>query len=253
MPVSAAITKTSGDLDLAMITKNIKTTWRQEAITKDVLPWTMERWDEYGGMFVTLPGGKVGKRYCLVVNTAHRRLGALHRLGRHLLDPHARRYVLRHAGRHCSAGRSRRQRRWRAVRRHHGRRLGDVSVAIADRGVAARRGPSLTSKANASSAAATVGLHRLRRSISRRRRRPIVDPGVLDVWDQGLWDQAKWDQDVAVFSVVHNTGWVSIGLTGYSHAPVVQITMNQRAKPDVELINISATMNGAASTSRRGP
>jgi hypothetical protein len=55
-----------------------------------------------------------------------------------------------------------------------------------------------------------------------------------------LWDQAKWDQDVAPFSVVRNTGWVSIGLTGYSHAPVVQITMNQRAKPDVELINISA-------------
>jgi hypothetical protein len=67
------------------------------------------------------------------------------------------------------------------------------------------------------------------------------DPGVLDVWDQAKWDQAKWDQAGAPFTVVKNTGWVSIGMTGYSHAPVVQITMNQQANPDIELVSIAAT------------
>jgi hypothetical protein len=39
---------------------------------------------------------------------------------------------------------------------------------------------------------------------------------------------------------VRNTGWVSIGVTGYSHAPVVQVTVGQQANPNVELISISA-------------
>ena len=35
--------------------------------------------------------------------------------------------------------------------------------------------------------------------------------------------------------------WVSIGMTGFSHAPIVQVTVAQQAKPDVELIAIAAT------------
>jgi hypothetical protein len=34
---------------------------------------------------------------------------------------------------------------------------------------------------------------------------------------------------------------VSIGLTGYSHAPVVQVSIGQQAKPVVDLISIAAT------------
>jgi hypothetical protein len=40
---------------------------------------------------------------------------------------------------------------------------------------------------------------------------------------------------------VRNTGWVSVGLTGYSHAPVVQVLVAQSAKPNVELISLAAT------------
>jgi pyocin large subunit-like protein len=41
--------------------------------------------------------------------------------------------------------------------------------------------------------------------------------------------------------VVRNTGWVSIGTTGFSHAPIIQVTMAQQAKPEIELISIAAT------------
>lgn len=65
-----------------------------------------------------------------------------------------------------------------------------------------------------------------------------IDSGRADVWDQGLWDQMKWDAAALPAPTVRNTGWVSIGLTGFSHAPVVQVTMAQNAKPSVELIAI---------------
>jgi hypothetical protein len=85
------------------------------------------------------------------------------------------------------------------------------------------------------------------------------DPGIADVWDQGDWgpdlggppppvpttperDQyAQWNQ-IAPRNppIVRNTMWVSIGVTGFSHAPVVQVTVAQQAKPNVDLISIGA-------------
>ena len=52
---------------------------------------------------------------------------------------------------------------------------------------------------------------------------------------------AQWDTGVPPPPVVRNTGWVSIGLTGYSHAPIVQVSVGQQAKPEVDLISIAAT------------
>ena len=71
------------------------------------------------------------------------------------------------------------------------------------------------------------------------------DPGVLDLWDQGLWDAALWDAGTPSTPVVRNTGWVSIGRTGFSHAPIVQVTVAQQAKPEVDLISIAATFERA--------
>jgi hypothetical protein len=39
--------------------------------------------------------------------------------------------------------------------------------------------------------------------------------------------------------------WLSVGMTGFSHAPIVQITVAQQATPDVELIAIAATYERA--------
>jgi hypothetical protein len=70
---------------------------------------------------------------------------------------------------------------------------------------------------------------------------PGPDPGLLDVWDQGLWDTALWDQPGASIPAIKNTMWVSIGETGFSHAPIVQVTVEQQVRPTVELVSISAT------------
>jgi hypothetical protein len=67
-----------------------------------------------------------------------------------------------------------------------------------------------------------------------------ADVGVEDVWDEGKWDDAKWDQVSLKTAQVVTTGWVSIGVSGFSHAPVLQVTVGQRARPRVELISIDA-------------
>ena len=67
------------------------------------------------------------------------------------------------------------------------------------------------------------------------------DPGLQDVWDQGLWDDARWDAGIDSTLANRNTMWVSIGQTGFTHAPIVQVTVAQQARPEVELIAIAAT------------
>jgi hypothetical protein len=239
VPVSAAITKTSGDLDLAMITKNIKSTWRNEAITKNNMPWTLERWDEYGAMFVTFPGGKPGKRYCGIVNTGTGAWGrytgwdvtCFIRLRGDMFFG-TQDGIIQQADR-------------------NGNDDGVAYTATMVGGWEMFQSPSqtvvwrqaranFTTKSNADFNPQVSACTDYVVSIPTAPP-PAADPGVLDVWDQGLWDEALWDQDVPAFAIVRNTGWVSVGLTGYSHAPVIQVTMQQQAKPDVELISISAT------------
>jgi hypothetical protein len=68
-----------------------------------------------------------------------------------------------------------------------------------------------------------------------------LDPGLVDVWDQGLWDNALWDQPGLGRPPHRNTLWVSIGMTGFAHAPIVQVYVGQQARPDVELVALGAT------------
>jgi hypothetical protein len=71
------------------------------------------------------------------------------------------------------------------------------------------------------------------------------DPGLIDVWDQGTWDNAKWDQEATGKSVMRNTMWVSIGITGFTLAPVMQVTVAQQAKPSVEFIALDCAYERA--------
>lgn len=56
---------------------------------------------------------------------------------------------------------------------------------------------------------------------------------VVDEWDSGLWDVAKWDSGTASTT---STKWVSIGKSGFSIAPQIQITCGVTPYPRTELI-----------------
>jgi hypothetical protein len=81
-----------------------------------------------------------------------------------------------------------------------------------------------------------------------------------ETWDEGLWGagnagtvppdpppvtppdepgMAHWDTPAAPPPNTRSTYWVSIGETGISHAVIVQVTVQQQVKPDVEMLGIS--------------
>jgi len=60
-----------------------------------------------------------------------------------------------------------------------------------------------------------------------------------DVWDVGLWDVMLWD--AVSDPLPRSTGWVSIGKTGHTIAPQLQITCGVTPYPRVELITDHVT------------
>jgi hypothetical protein len=269
IPISASINKDTSQLELAAITRAIKPMWRDEVNLKRALPWTMMKWDEYGGMFVTYPGGTPGAYTMGAVNIA---TGAWARF----------------------TG-------WDAM--CFGRIREDAFFGTQDGRIVQCDRTGTDNGASYvctmvggwemfSSQSATVVWRQARAAFTARYPFapqlsattdyqitipappfPIPDPGTLDVWDQGVWgptpgwtppwspanplpvqgapsapDKAaylQWDQPAPAVSPVRNTGWVSIGFTGFSHAPIVQIAISQAAPPDIELISIAATYDMA--------
>jgi hypothetical protein len=272
IPISASITKDVSQLDLASITRAIKPMWRDEVIAKRALPWTMCKWDEYGGMFVTWPGGNPGNQYCAIVNIA---TGAWAR------------YLGWDAMCFC---------RMRGDM-FFGTQLGLIMQA--DRTGYDDGQPYTAVMVGGwemfSSQATTMVFRQARAAFSSGNGEPFQpqlsactdyvitippapsaapDPGVADVWDQGLWGPTpgftppwspgnplpvqnppsapdkvaylQWDQIAPPSTaVVRSTGWVSIGYTGFSHAPICQVTVAQQAPPNVELISIAALYEAA--------
>ena len=249
IPISASITKDVSQLELAAITKPIKPLWRIEVARKRALPWTMCKWDEYGGLFVTWPGGVVGNQYCGVVNIATgawarftgwdvmcfgrmrenmffgTQTGAIMEANRTGMD-NGKAYTATLVGGWEMFSSQSTTMVWRQARAAFSARVGE------------RFQPQLS---------ATVDYA----LVIPPPPPASPDPGTADVWDQGLWAttppaaeptfQAKWDLKAVPGSTVLNTGWVSIGFTGFSHAPIVQVTVSQQAVPEVELISIAAT------------
>jgi hypothetical protein len=257
IPISAAITKTAEELELAAITRQIKLMWRDEVNAKRQWSWTMCNWEIYGSIFVTWPGGAPGSRYCAVVNAA---TGAW----------------ARYPGYDATCFVQMRDDMFFGTQ--------DGIIMQADRTGYDDGVPYTATLVGGwemfQAPAQTITWRQARASFSAVSGQPFIpqlsatvdyvvvlpqpppagpDPGIADVWDQGLWgpdmgpppppvptapqraQYAQWDQ-VAPPSrpAVRNTMWVSIGITGFSHAPIVQVTVAQQAKPNVDLIAISA-------------
>jgi hypothetical protein len=240
IPVSQAISKDVTILDMAAITMPIRSMWRDEVAARRTLPWTMKKWDEYGGIFVTWPGGLSGQTRCAAFNNGTNAW-------------------TRFTG-------------WDAmcfIRMRENLFFGtqDGIIMQADQTGTDDGKPYVATLALGWSVfqggAAEVTWHQARATFRSDSGEPFLpqlasmvdylvqlppappsgqDQAGADVWDQGLWDVAKWDQAAPPrLAEIRNTYWVSIGMTGYSHSPVVQVTVSQRVKPDVELIAIGAT------------
>jgi hypothetical protein len=271
IPISSAISKDPSQLELASVTRAIKPMWRREVDRKRAQAWTMFKWDEFGAMFVAWPGGTPGDYTTGVVNIAtgawaritgwdamcFGRLGAnmffgtqagtimqTERSGKDNGAP----YVATLVGGWEMFSSQASTIVWRQARAQFSTRSGGQFYpqisACTDYVINVPIAPTAT-----------------------------PDPGTLDVWDQGVWGPTpgftppwspsnplppqvaptvpekdlytQWDQPAAPPSTVINTQWVSIGYTGFSHAPVIQVTISQTVAPDIEFISMAATYDGA--------
>jgi hypothetical protein len=328
IPISQAITKTAGQLELAMLTRTIKGLWRSEVTAKRAAPWSAERWDEYGSIFVAVPGGAPGNRHCLVVNnstgswarfpgydaTCFVRLrenlffgtqdGILMQAdrsgfddGNHLKIP----YLCTLVGGWETFGQPSSQVVWHQARavftagptepfsprldatldyvitlpgappppNTGGGVTPGTAVSLWDVGgwdIARWDNPTGSSAALArdvgSGGAAKARFGIMSGGIAARA------DDVAEGWDTGLWDTAHWDAGASdggggsgggggggsggsgggstadtatAATTLRSTRWVSIGKTGFAHAPIVQVTVAQDVAPVVELLAISTT------------
>lgn len=75
-------------------------------------------------------------------------------------------------------------------------------------------------------------------------------PGAIDIgsspalWDIGLWDVAKWDVGAELYTA--KTMWVSIGRSGYAHAPILLMTSGADVSADAELVVFELTFEPGA-------
>ena len=243
IPISQAITKSSAQLQLAAVTQPINRTWREQVLEKREFHWSLEKWDEFGGLFVACPGSKPNHRIALAANSVS--LAWCRITGWDVM---------------C----------WIRMRGDMFFGTQDGIVMQADRTGYDDGKPYVATIVGGwgtfqSQAQQTVW-HQARASFSSNNNEPFQpqlaactdflvkipppppvgeDPGRLDLWDQGLWDQALWDQPQPSAPPIRNTYWVSIGVTGYTHAPVVQVHIGQEIKPTVELLAIDATFERA--------
>jgi len=257
VPTSASITKDGAQLELAAVTRNIKRMWREHVIAKRNWAWTMKKWDEFGGIFVTVPGGKGPNRMCLAVNDA---TGAWCRMPGYdatcFLKIGNDLFFGTQDGRIMQADRT-------------GYDDGEYYTATMVGGWGAlSTQPAMTVWTQARASFFTKSgepflpqLSACTDFVVRIPAAPSAGPdvGVEDVWDQGKWGPAgsgvppdkvptpeekeryaQWGQASTRVTSIKSTMWVSIGTTGYTHAPVVQVTVGQQAKPNVELISIDA-------------
>ena len=308
VPLSAALQKDASALSLAAVSRNIEPMWTQEAKTKIYFPWSIAKWDEGEALFVTFPGGV--KHATKTVGVSNLHTGAWSR------------YV----GWDAICFMQMRGSMFFGTQDGKIQQIESTGFDDAhwDEGVRRTVGDSYICKMVGGwemfqAPPNQVTWLQARTAFFGRAREPFepqltattdyeyrippppsagIDPGPLDVWDQGVWgggaswkndtayttgdrvynaadmtywealadhtspaapavfeavpnwapsavdpadlQAAQWDQ-VTIPIPVRNTMWVSIGETGFSHAPIVQVTVSQQAKPDVELISISAT------------
>ena len=245
LPTSGAITKSRAELELAAITRNIRPMWREEVLDKREHHWTMCKWDEYGGMFVS--AARRQSRQVQAAWSVNAATGAWTRFtgwDAMCFIQHARRYVFRHADRPHHAGRPHRLRRRHALYRDAGRRLGNVFRRRRRPSPGGRRGPRFR-RGLASRSSRNCRPLSIMSSRCRRRRQPGPIPACWISGIRGCGTTRCGMPAAAPEPVVRNTGWVSIGMTGYTHAPIVQVTVAQQAKPEVDLISIAATFERA--------
>jgi len=239
VPLSEAISKESGKLEQAMISRTIKPLWRDEVVAKRTHPWTIKKWDEYGAVFIATPGGtEPANQTCLLLNNVNGAWARFTWNATCFLRMRADMFFGTEQGIVMQADRSGYDDGqsyvatlvggWELFQNGSAQVVWHQARAIFLAGPGEPFEPQL---------AATVDY-----GVTIPPPPPAGDdPGGGEGWDVGAWDDAVWDAAGVTASGPRNTLWVSIGMSGFAHAPIVQVRVAQVSRPRVELIAIATT------------
>ena len=229
VPISEAVNKDVAALSLSAVTRNIEPEWKKEVIARKTLPWEIVKWPTNNMMVVSLPVPDDGiEPYCFVANLETgawakytewntrsiqiyadfgyfgTNTGTIHQMEVGGSDDGTP-YVCTYVG-----------------LPEHLKSPGVTKVIHSARSVFLSNVPFIA-KISAS----------VNYAISLPTPPSSVTDFTTDEWDSGLWDVALWDS-AGVGTV--STKWVSVGKSGFSISPQIQITCGVTPFPRTELI-----------------
>jgi hypothetical protein len=273
VPLTATMQKDLSALSLAAITYNIEPMWKREFVAKRAFPWMLAKWDEGGALLVNFPGigglttGAFPRPPQATVGVSNLHTGAWCRYtgwdaicfmqlnGSLFFGTQDGKIMLAESTGFDDSY-------WDdTINRITGTNYVCTMVGGWEMfQVPPNQVTWMQARATFFSSAREPFEPQLAASVDYEFRIPAPpvpgpDPGLLDVWDQGLWGPtptsnppndadrdayAQWDQPGAGVPPIKNTMWVSIGETGFSHASIVQVNVAQQVRPNVELVSVSA-------------
>ncbi|MBX5206689.1 hypothetical protein [Rhizobium sp. NZLR11] len=243
VPISDAVRKDVAALDLSAVSRNIDTEWRAEVSRRRSMPWEIIKWPTRNMMVVSLPVTDSSvNAYCFAANLqtgawAGRFTGWNTRCIGHYADNG---YFGTNTGT---------IHRMDTTGSDDGATYVSTYVGLPDH----LDSPGLTKTVHQARAVFKSNvpfLPKISASTDYQIDLPTPPSSVtnftVDVWDSGLWDVAKWDAGSISQT---STQWVSIGKTGFSVSPQVQITCGVTPTPTTELVTFDMLFeNGSVMT-----
>jgi hypothetical protein len=239
VPLSVAVEKDAAALSLNAVTRAIEAEWRKEAVARTGLPFEILKWPANAMMVVSLPPTFAGLEDCCFV--ANLQTGAWCKFTNW-------------------------QTRCMALfsdRGFFGSNDGcvyEMEVGGTDAGALYTSNysgsfdhfglPGVTktiTQVRAIFRNATPIIPKVSCSVNYSQSLPSPPPSpanfVSPIWDSALWDSAVWDAAAnPTQSTV--TGWVGVGVTGFSIAPQVQVTHSITPAPKIELLAFDVAYEG---------
>ncbi|MCO5157592.1 MAG: hypothetical protein M9945_12730 [Aquamicrobium sp.] len=237
VPISLAITKGPDVLAMGAVSRNIEPNWLEETTQRRSLPWEIQRWPLKNMGFVTLPINTqdAEERYCFVFNLETGAWAKYTGWDTRCCEVfNDQLFIGTSDGKvmQCEVGGDDDGTpyypvfvgNWEALQS-----FGSIKTVYQARATFITKtdiDPQLSVSVDYS-----VELP------------PKPNAPVLDVepslWDVGRWDRAIWDAGNQFYTV--STRWVSIGRTGYSIAPQLQMASSGNIQPTAELAEITIT------------
>ena len=233
IPISAVITKDPAALSISAISQNIEPDWRKAVIARRSLPWGIVKWAAKNMTLVTTPVTSTSDvDMCFVANSI---TGAW---CKYLWN--TRCAVIHDDWLHFGTN---------SGTIHKGDVGSDNSGALVYHtyiGHAENMGSSNIKQVFQAKAYFTTSVEfdpQLSISTDYTIALPsapnAMATGDANEWDVGLWDVAKWDAGDELYST--NTLWVSIGKSGYTIMPQIQVTSGSSKTPNAELVSFALT------------